>query len=345
MKQLKRCMTALIAGLACWLDAAEPAGEDAQMGYEVDAVITESTLCEQGAIDPENAIKALFTKSAADKWNAFTGDDFSQEQLRDFFCGAFILRGPVSEKGGIAGFYNPWWDAILITESYLTKISFANDSNGMEEGEIRQIGDFVFLSGASFREDKGSDTAVAEKLASPKGSPSEIVLELTSRTQKQFETMYGKMKVPLLLDHPGAKSESSKKQIIACAGIRLKMTHLLLNDKTRYEDIWSIAKILRTGKRDTFDLLFPSEFGKMMTRTFCRLPEDIRADFEPYGYYPDKNGGKARVYLFINTQFPRLFAVASLGLGADKNVFEWYDFAQCDELVKAFEMAKKEEAK
>ena len=241
--------------------------------------------------------------------------------------------------------YNPWWDAILITESYMVKKNMPDGAGGMEESKIRQVGDFVFLSGASFRGDKGSDTSVAERLASPKGSPSEIVLELTSRTQKQFDAMYGKTKVPLLQVHPGAQSESSKKQIIACAGVRLKMTQLLLNDKTRYDDIWSVAKILRTGKRDTFDLLFPSEYGKMMARTFCRLPESIRADFEPYGYYPDKTGGKARVYLFINTQSPRLFAVASLGLGADNNVFEWYDFAQCDELVKAFEMAKKEEAK
>lgn len=82
----------------------------------------------------------------------------------------------------------------------------------------------------------------------------------------------------------------------------------------------------------------------MMSQTFCRLPENIRADFEPYGYYPDRNGGKARVYVYINTRFPRLFAVTSVGLGSESS-FEWYDFLRCEELLKGFEMAEKGGAK
>lgn len=340
MNRFKQCMTALAVGLACWLGAAEPEKTDDEMEFEVDAAITEGELISQAAINPADAVKALFLDSAEKKWLSITGDVFSQEQLRDFFCGAFILRGPVNKDGSIAGMYNPWWDTILITESYQTEVSVDGKTD-----KIRKVGDFVFMSGATFRGDKGTDTAIAEKLASPGGSPSKLALELTDRTRKKFDAMYGKMKTPLLLDHPGANSESSKKQIVACAAVRLKMTQLLLKDKVRFEDAWSVAKVLRTGNRDTFDLLFPSEFGTMMSRTFCRLPEVVRADFEPYGYYPDKEGGKARIYIFINTEFPRLFAVASLGLGIDKNTFEWYDFYRSDELVQAFELAGKEEKK
>jgi len=338
----KRFLTALAVGLACWLgaEAAEPEKTDEEIDFEVDAVLTESELCSQGALAPEVAVKALFTDDAARKWYAITKDNFSEEQLRDFFCGVFILRGPVSKDGSIAGLYNPWWDTILITESYQSVVA-----TGGETGKIRKVGDFVFMSGAAFREDKDADAAVAEKLASPDGSPSKLVLELTARTQKKFDAMYGKIKTPLLLDHPAANTASSKKQVISCAAVRLKMTQTLLNNKVRYEDAWSVAKVLRTGDRDMFDLIFPSEFGTMMSRTFCRLPKVIREDFEPYGYYPDKKGGKARVYVFINTAFPRLFAVASLGLGSDNNTFEWYDFYRSDELVQAFEKAEREEKK
>lgn len=344
MNRYKLGISLLAAGLACWLGAAdtdEAKEAEQKMNYEFEAAIPESELRERGAIEPNFAVKALFLENAIRKWDMMTKDDFSEEQLRDFFCGAVLIRGPVSDNGSIAAYYNPWWDAILITESGKSTVSTAK-----EEGKLRMVNDFVFLSGTAFRGDKEkNDLSVAEKIASPDGSPSKFALELTSRTRKKFDEMYGKMKFPLLLDHPGEGSETSKKQIVACSGIRLKMTQLLLKDKVRYNDAWSVAKVLREGDRDTFDLLFPSEFGMMMSRTFCRLPKNIRADFEPYGYYPDKNGGKARVYVFINTRFPRLFAVASLGLGIDKNTFEWYDLAQSDELIEVFEKAKEEPEK
>ena len=338
MNYYKLCVTVLAFGLAYWMGAAESSEKsEREMEYEINATLTEGELLERGATEPEVAVEALFEEDAKKKWKRFT-EDFSLEQIRDFFCGAVILRGPVNQNSSLAGIYNVWWDAMLITESYEKTV----DAGG-ESGKVRKVGDFAFVSGAVFRGENGTETDVAKKLASPGGSPSKIVLDLMSRTQKQFDALYGKRKTTILLDH-SKNQDLSKKQIVACAGLRLKMTQLLLNDKVRYDDAWSMAKILRTGTRDTFDLVFPSEFGRMMSRTFCRLPKNIRADFEPYGFYPDKNGGKARIYVFINTKFPRLFAVASLGLG-DESTLEWYDFYRSEELVKVFDMAEKEAGK
>lgn len=333
MKHCKWSKAMLAAGLLCTFGGV--GAEETEMDYQLDAALTESELQTQGARNPEQAFRALFSESAAKKWQSLTGDIFIPEQIRDFFCGSVLLRGPVSKDGAIAGFYNPWWDAILITESYQTTANVDGES-----GKIRKVNDFAFLSGAAFRGESLSDTAVAEQLAAPGGSPSRIVIRLMALTQRKFTDLYGSQSVPLLLEHPGDGTEASMRQIIACAGVRLKMTQLLLKNKIRYNDCWSLAKTLRTGEIGTFNLLFPSEFGTMMSQTFCRLPENIRADFEPYGYYPDRNGGKARVYVYINTRFPRLFAVTSVGLGSESS-FEWYDFLRCEELLKGFEMAEK----
>jgi len=76
-----------------------------------------------------------------------------------------------------------------------------------------------------------------------------------------------------------------------------------------------------------------------MSESFVKLPKVVRKDFEPYGYYPDKNGSRTRCYLYVNTRFPRLFAVMLLGNGIGNTTFEWFDFAYADEIKAAFDEA------
>ena len=71
-------------------------------GYFFDASYTDSMIRETGIDNQELLVAKLFSDGAAKKWKSLTEQNFSKEQIRDFFLGAVLFRGTVSERGGIA---------------------------------------------------------------------------------------------------------------------------------------------------------------------------------------------------------------------------------------------------
>ena len=284
----------------------------------------------------ELSVNAFFTVDAANKWRSLKEANFSDGQIRDFFVGAVQLRGPVSEKGSIAGFYNPWWDAILIAENYGEPVEL--------EGQpvtIRKVTDFVFLSGEQFRGEPSSEVPSAEAVLSKDHLLPMTVALLSSKTRKKFDEVYGSFSgVPLLAEHPESGSETNIRQIQTRSALRLKMASDFMHCAKAHKEAWEIAKVLRDSKKGTFNLLFSSDYAKMMSSFFVKLPKTVRTGFEPYCYYPASDGSNVRLYVVVNVNRPRLFALTYLGTGWGNTVFEWFDFARADEIVKAFKMAE-----
>lgn len=303
--------------------------------YEkIETAYAEGVLRETIITNEHLAVKALFSTEAAVKWKALTESNFSSEQIRDFFVGAVQLRGPVTKKAAVGGFYNPWWDTIFITESYSENVNVSN-----KEVRVRKIGDFRFLSGESFRGEKHSEIPSVESVLANEQLLPMTVAKLTAKTRKRFNDIYGSG-IPLLADHIDSESVDNIKEIQVRSAMRLKMVQNLLVDASRYKESWQIAKVLRKSKKGTFDLLFSSDYAKMMSEKFTSLPMVLRSDFEPYAYYSSKDNSKIRMYVFVNVKYPRLFALAYLGLGYRKTVFEWFDVARADEILKAFKVAE-----
>ena len=300
----------------------------------VEASYAESVLRETMITNAPLAVKALFTDDAAAKWTGFVEKNLSSEQVRDFFVGAVQLRGPVSGNGSVGGFFNPWWDAVLVIESSGATVS-------LKDGEImvRKVGDFRFLSGESFRCEPHAEIPSVETVAPASRRLPHAVALAASKTRAKFDSLYADG-VPLLADHSESDAEDNLKEIQTRSALRLKMAHDLIADAARHKEAWQLAKVLRDGRKGTFNLLFSSDYAKMMSEKFVSLPRAARSGFEPYAYYPAKDGSNVRMYVFVNTKHPRLFALAHLGLGLRKTVFEWFDFARADEIVKAFQMAE-----
>ena len=306
----------------------------------ISASYTESKLRELGSTNPRRMLEKLFSPGAATKWRSFTDRDCSEEQIKDFFIGAILFRGPVSERGAIAAFYNPFWDAILITESFAEQIPV----KGKLE-TIRKVNDFSFLSGAAFRGKMEQAESVLQDLASPQYSISYVICSLFAETKKKFDDLYGNQKLPLLLEIENEKSDQDWKRILSASALRLTMVSSLVKNKEDYREIRQLAGILQKGKISAFHLLFSSDYAKMMSQFFVKLPPRVRADFEPYAYYPDRKGGKIRCYVYVNSRYPRLFAVMVLGTGYGKTTFEWFDLAYAGQIRDVFESAVKEAEK
>ena len=271
---------------------------------------------------------------------------FSQEQFRDFFVGTVLLRGKVSSVGdceSVTGFYNPWWDVILLVKSIAVK-----EKIGEEEILVRKIREVSLLTGTTFREEgEAAATGLIRYFMKPDQYISYKVSDLFSRTRKTFDKYYTDK---CLIHYKHLLQDSRRKQefhkINAISYVRLKQADLLIANKTDHEEAWRIADALHRGTNKIFDLMFSSEYAKMMNRAFVQLPPIVRKGFQPYGYYPaTEQGSKVRCYIYINTDYPRLFAITYLGLGYRKTVFEWFDFEKADEICQKFREEEERKAK
>ena len=327
-------MCATAAALA-FAETENPMDKESGSAYnDIESSYAESVLRETMVTNAPLAVGKLFTDDASVKWNAFCEKHLSGVQLRDFFAGAVQLRGPTGGKNSIGGFYNPWWDAILVVES-------SGDTVSLQGGEVnvRKVGDFRFLSGESFRGEAHSDVPSAESVAPAVRRIPHAVADLAARTRRRFEALYADG-VPLMADHPDSGEERNVMEFECRSAMRLKMAQDLNSDPARYREAWQLAKLLRDGRKGTFDLVFSSDYAKMMSSRFVTLPKTARDGFEPYAYYSSGDGSNVRTYVFVNMRHPRLFALAHLGLGPRKTVFEWFDFARSDEIVEAFNKAE-----
>jgi len=95
------------------------------MAEDVDRTIERST-------DPE--VLARWKRDVIAGY--FEPDD--RNELRDFFSGAVTLIGPVSAEEAVAGFYNPWSDAV-----FLCVMADADNKP--------KVTDFAFISGEAWR--------------------------------------------------------------------------------------------------------------------------------------------------------------------------------------------------
>ena len=339
MKQ-KLLRMGVAGGVMCMLcafgdDAVQKMTEDVARDL-LETAYTEYYFRQTMITNMELSVKVFFKPDSANKWRALKEANFSDEQIRDFFVGTVQLRGPVSDRGAIAGFYNPWWDAILVTENYGEPVVVDG-----QPVNIRRVTDFVFLSGEQFRGEPSPEVPSVEAVFSKDHLLPMTVATLVSKTRRKFDESYGALTgVPLLVEHPASTSEVNLRQIQTRSALRLKMVSEFIHTTKAYKEAWEIAKVLRDSRKGTFDLLFSSDYAKMMSSFFVKLPKTARMGFEPYCYYPSSDGSNVRLYVFVNVNHPCLFALTYLGTGWKKTVFEWFDFTRADEIVNAFKMAE-----
>ncbi len=279
------------------------------------------------AESPEKAIEGFFTDRAKLRWENLT-KDFSREQLRDFFLGALIFQGGFSADSAVTGYYNPWWDAILLTES-----------SGLPA--IPKISRFYFLAGEMFRKEKIADIPDYSGVFSLDNPLAINVSRLQQKTLAAFNKLYSSMEQTTLPAHKNSHSEENLKAIQFRSALRLQQVADLIGNRAHYDEAWLLAQMLQTGVKRDFKQIFTVDANQAIIQNFLAQDSTLRTGFVPYGYISSKNG---RMYIFVNWEVPRLFATASLGGGWRKTIFEWYDLGRADQLLEIWN-SRKEAAK
>ncbi len=278
--------------------------------------LTEESFRQAACETPGEAVKAFFSPRADLRWSNLARE-FSEEQLRDFFLGAVVLRGPFSGDGAVCAVYNPWWDTVLLLES-----------SGLPE--VPKFNRFYLLAGEIFRGEPVASPPVVHSVI-PGDLP--IAVEAAKRyaaTLAHFETLYADQSRITLLEHPDSLSEENLTAIQCRSGLRLKLISMLLHNQSHYNEIHQLAQMLQSGAERDFLAVFTTPENAGIIKPFLQLNELLRKNFIPYGYVPTAEG---RLYVFVNAEFPRLFATMSLGGGWRKTVFEWYDIAHSGEII------------
>ena len=328
---MNRMVLTAIAALAAF--ASSSAAQISPKARErIEAAYAEESLRVTMITNQSLAVRALFSTAAAGRWKAFTEGGFSSEQVRDFFCGAMRLRGPVDARGAIVGYYNPWWDAIIVCECFGEECASRH-----KLVFVRKVSDFRFLSGETFRGEAHAAKPACPTVFGNERGLAAAIAAATAETQRKFREFYAKAPEPLLAVHPFGDTRESVAEIRLRSAARLMMAANLAGSAERLREAWRIAELLKNGTSDALDGLFGGG-AKVMSASFAKLPAIARADFQPYGYYAGKDG-PGRTYVWINVTHPRLFAIGHLGFGDGKDAFGWFDLSKAEEIDVQFQKA------
>lgn len=294
---------------------------------------------EEAARFPLHAIANSFSRRALDSWQVATSGEYSfiEEQLKDFFAGALVMDGPVSQSAALAGLYNPWWDAIMLFEIKRGDSSFIID-------------ECCFMSGETFR---GEETKPGEiscrTIVPPDGAPLAIeIMRVVSSTAKAFERMLPDDAPSVWWgDELDAKLSSLNRNVemerIHMRSL-LRAQHLLkLCDNARDTGISVfIERLAQKGSMVRLYKYFRSKASRVLLKSFAGLPGKARASFKIYGYIPAE---EAKMFVLVNTAAPRLVAFAKIDAAPspETSAFEWYDLLYSDDYLAAYDRALLEE--
>lgn len=295
-----------------------------------------SAFRESAIKDPKNAVEFHFTKEMNGKWLREINLDLPVQQQSDFFTGAILLPGPQNASGGIVGLYNPWWDAIL-----LLRFLSAGGDDAARSAIV--VDEYHFLSGETFRGEMSGE-AVKTHTVVPERDPLSVELwRVCAATRKVFQgyfpveasTTWGQCRDII----SSFNNEQEMRRIQVRSVLRLQ--HMAgLGKNLRDAGFASVlTRLARTGNKYELYKYFRVKETRPLLQTLSELPAALRKDFVPYCYIPTKS---ATLFVLVNLKMPRLYVTVSLLAEptADTSSLEWYDLAQCDDLLGAWNNRK-----
>lgn len=305
---------------------------------------------------------SFFEESAANRWrdevvSAYSDDvggGFSAEQISDFFVASEVFLGPYNENGAVVAYYNPWWDAILLTHTTVRGgIPRSEDAGSANAPKITE---FEWLSGETFRGETPPQDLAKTRVRTVVPEEDPISVEIWRRqkaTLACFNKIYGDdpgadqdlRLISLGLDSFDARARKTElDRIQVRAGLRLKLLSLQMKNEEAVGVAKRVTDLLRSSSVVMLKRHFTSPIHEFFCETFARLNRRaFRQGFVPYGYVPTSEGA---LYIFVNAQLPRLYATVSMPKGlvdgeTDKPaIFEWYDLEQATEHLDAWEEDK-----
>lgn len=311
-----------------------------------------------GMETPTNLVKRFFDRksTAWDDWQAVVEPNFLPETQADFIRGAIPLAGPFSEKKMVMGLYNPHWNALM-----LFQVTGGLPRSEEEAGKrMPLVTRFLFMSGEAFCGEEPGDPDLSTVLPGGAGHgahPDEPLSPGLWRAQvkvlHRFNELYPAQRDADPDFRPAALGrvdpDRDMEMLISRVAVRLRglqgMHNAVGQGMPPPDPEWSaVAKrlelVLQLGLRSQMKRYFENPLHDTFVTTFSNLPKPFKRGFRAYGCVPNDEG---TLYLFVNQDFPRLYATVSVPKGRLENPdagtadFEWYDLDQAEELLKVWE--------
>ena len=322
MKRFKTILLfALCAGLAplALLHAEDPKPENDPGLMAVETVFTVSAFREAATQNSASAVKAFFNQRAGIRWMRVS-NEFSEDQLQDFFIGSMALGGA---NVNYTALYNPFWDTILLL-----------NATGLPQ--VPKVDSFAFISGCKFRGEPYAENPADIEGTVPKANPYAVDLwNVSARTKRHFEKVYT----------PKAQTELAKFQLADAkdveriqirSAVRLKLLLMFMKNKPLQREARRISYYLTAGHEDKLQSYF-TDGGADFIPNFLKLPPVLRQKFIPYCYFPGKD---ATLYVFFNKEIPRVIVTVTFPRKGISRIMEWYDLNASEELMAAWNKSK-----
>ncbi len=280
---------------------------------------TLASLREIGVQNSADAVKGFFSPRAELRWKRIA-QEFSEEQLNDFFLGSILL----AEKDvNYSALYNPFWDTILLLNSAGTE-------------EIPKVEKFAFVSGCKFRGEPYSEKLEEMEGTIPKANPYCVDLwAVTSRTQKHFKTVYApEAEARLTQFIPTDLADTERIQYRSA--VRLKLLLKFIQNKPMRREARRISLYLSSGNEERA-LSYFKDGGAGFIPNFLRLDSELRQHFVPYCFFPGK---EATLFVFFNSTMPRVIVTVTIPRKGMTKILEWYDLMASEELMAVWNQSK-----
>lgn len=231
------------------------------------------------------AAKTFLSPEAQARWDkVITPTAQKQAALwNDFFAQAVIWPSCLGKEHGVAGLYNPWADALMLT---------AWGGRGAEW----KMADFVFVSGESFRGEEITAAGGAPAWLREKGDLRVALARQYHGTLAVYNEAYplageldllpGKVRGKL---KTGPAVEWTLIEIRLLHRIEMYQAWLLAKDEKAPEKVLaakaaSFKDALVKGDRDALQALFPKEQDAGIIKTATLVPQEIRQNMVPVFY-------------------------------------------------------------
>ncbi len=264
-------------------------------------------------------VKVFLEGRAALRWRRLS-DEYSEEQLNDFFLGAVTMLAEDNVHGAL---YNPWWDAILLVVM-----------EG-EPGAVPKIVRFAFSSGERFRGEPRPEVPATESVI-PQKQPMAVTLwELMARTRKTFMGLTA-AQGDALIDELQVQDDDDLRTVQIRSAARLKTMVMFLGDKPMQRQARRLARHLGSRNPEDITGYFTDDAGGFLP-SYAKLPAVLRSNMIPYCYVPGKEG---TLFVFFNEKLPRIFVTVTLPRNGFRHIMEWYDFQAVDQVLDIWKQRK-----
>jgi hypothetical protein len=250
-------------------------------------------------------VSRMGTEVCAKKWTAEIVSKIGEKRemvFADFFAGAVVYMGALTNEKSVVGFYNPWTDAIL-----LGALQVQGDAPAVME-------DFIFVTGESFR---GAPLQKGEMLLALYRPEKPLMIELATRvakTKSLFDKRYPLHgDAPLLVQDLKASMQPQEVEwayILARQSYRMTMFAALTKQENRPLYL-QMGKLLRSLDNDmtTLDKTVSTQQRPAALETIKLLPLSLRKNLAPHYIIQAKDGA---IIGFVNPEFPRWVIIANL---------------------------------